>query len=682
MGLNPTTFGTIGSALKGAGTIAGMTGIGMPVAAGLQLAGTAFNAISQMAAIKKQQEEQDKLLREQQKSVRERYDKQVISAYPTTGVESQYFANGGFVKRYASGGVIPQSGTQLASNSQLVQGNPMGHNSPGGDVPLLDTNGKPQALAENGEVVLDGDKVLSDRSGHALIGSNIAEAQGVLEKILSNVNIKQLDKFQKGTVERTVSPLKNALEKLDTALQATYAQQELMKQQNPIMNAQNKMIPQIQSQQEEQLEGANSNQNEENLETEQMGCGGKVKSNKLHKMAYGGSTKIKLNPDGTPHNEVLNELNSNLTGIEVNNEDNKFSVYKEFNAEYPTDNPIELMNQKIEAGLTTIPKSVSNSNHIINKINEQSSTTINDEELSAKYKAAGVGNPLILNPTANDGKFTTTKQSPYGSNSINTTTNTAIPFYQGEGVTNAGVGVANNYTPTYTEADKATNTTYTGKKGNIPKYGKVGLQDVVPFADNLVNMVVNAKMPKVPTPLLERPVAMSTDYNINPQLQDINNQVSAYNKDINNTMTNANSAAANKLAGMSAGISNKNLLYGEKANAENILRNTYAQNVQNVQQRNVGAVNDFGTEQMNRTLSQQQNLTSNVANGVEDFNKIVEDKRAEGMDNENAMLIGLQYLDTGVIQQMYEMGMFNDTTPKFKKLIKDKLAETDRTGAK
>jgi len=652
--MNPNVLRGLGRGLQLGGAAAQfIPGIGTVAGAGMSLAGAGLNAGAGYLENKQLEEEYERIREEEKKRFKNIYDKQVLDINPTTGVESPFFAYGGWLNQYNFGGVPPvengysaslpnDNAMQLSSDSQLAVGNPMGHNTPGGDVPIMDGNGVAGTM-ENNEV-LYGDKVLSDRTGHAEIAKNIASAKGKLEELLQNVNLQNIDAYQKNSISRTMQPIEEALSLLDTAMQTTFQQQEMMKQQ--MMGGQQQQPDMMQQQ---------------NMQ------------NEIPQYYNGGDINDPTNPYGINYNTLIKygKQQPNLTGY------NSLGIPDAptgISAGYKTSGGSGLPDtQATNYDATSAKQGIAN----WYKQNEGLDLTDDDLDLYYNYHFKK-GSPSSI------GAMQLAYTGTPANNITNNTTTQYPPFNNTSTVQTGGwnedwvKGIGDNSTTTNVLEDVVTPETPTINSMGMGLKNKYNAADLVPFADNVANFFINRNMPAIPRPLLEQPVALDTTYNIEPQLQNIRNEVGAFNTDVDNTMSNANTATANKLAAMTSGVDSQNTLWGEKENAETDLRNKHAANVQDVQMRNVGELRDYDLNNMFRKIKQQENLSANVSNAVDDFGQIRLDKKQENLDNQERMLMALQYMDTGVAEEMFRLGYFDDTSPEFQKMLQERFKTLKR----
>jgi len=194
--------------------------------AGISTVGTLVNNQKQKEA---EIEAQNKLFQDTLADRKIR-DEGILDSYAVEGSNaSALYAKGGNM----NANKIPSKNNKpLSSDAKKIVG--AGTHESGNDVPVIDENGNVKAKVENEEVILDGDKVLSERSGHADVAEGISSAKGALEKVLGEGNKKNLSNLEKNTNSRVLSPLKKAIADLDKANDDNFRTQELAKGNNTI----------------------------------------------------------------------------------------------------------------------------------------------------------------------------------------------------------------------------------------------------------------------------------------------------------------------------------------------------------------------------------------------------------------------------------------------------------------
>ena len=144
---------------------------------------------------------------------------------------------------------------------------------------------------------------------------------------------------------------------------------------------------------------------------------------------------------------------------------------------------------------------------------------------------------------------------------------------------------------------------------------------VMPYVDNVANAVLTATTPKPAFPMLARQRKLKTDFNINPQLQDVTDTVNQTVSGIERGTSSSNVARQNTTAVKLAGMKAKGQLYSQKENIETGLQNQNTLNQQQIEGQNLARIEGFNDSMQQRAYNIQGRTAANVANAVEDFNK-------------------------------------------------------------
>lgn len=169
----------LGGILSGAGSMAG-TGavIGGPIGAGVGALAGGIMGLLQANAQKRQLEKQKQLeeeaIRKQQMFMNRQADKQILSSFPTNGVNQSYFKEGGKI-----------SPEYEAQDNEVVEFNPF-------DMPKMHNNGK---LKQHSSTTATIDGNTHNQGGEAMSGG---------ERIFSDEKI-----FPKGIAKELYKILKN-----------------------------------------------------------------------------------------------------------------------------------------------------------------------------------------------------------------------------------------------------------------------------------------------------------------------------------------------------------------------------------------------------------------------------------------------------------------------------------------
>jgi len=181
--------------------------------------------------------------------------------------------------------------------------------------------------------------------------------------------------------------------------------------------------------------------------------------------------------------------------------------------------------------------------------------------------------------------------------------------------------------------------------------GQVG-QLAIPLIDNLYNRKQIQKIPEIPLPEFQKAREFDTTYNINPQLEQVDNSIKAYNTGVARTSIQPQVTRANSLMANLKGLREKNLLRGQKENIETNLFNQSQANKQSIDSQNIAK---RGQYRMNKYLRENEILgkqSANVANAVQDLQYGIRDINQRALDNRRITLDAAKYSDTGVSGQL------------------------------
>ncbi len=206
------------------------------------------------------------------------------------------------------------------------------------------------------------------------------------------------------------------------------------------------------------------------------------------------------------------------------------------------------------------------------------------------------------------------------------------------------------------------NTPTKASGGTLPAvdWSKVA-DNSIPYLDNIYNTGLIANTPDIPNPTKRvaydlSPVALKTNYNINPALNDADRNYQMLNKDMNENTSNSVTARGNKLAGFVGLLNNKSALYNTKENAETDFINKNNMNVQSVIDRNTGnrqtianenngLTDNFNWAKMQRASDINTMKGQNFANMVNNMTTQVQDRNMSNVDSQRIMMDALKYND-------------------------------------
>ena len=193
----------------------------------------------------------------------------------------------------------------------------------------------------------------------------------------------------------------------------------------------------------------------------------------------------------------------------------------------------------------------------------------------------------------------------------------------------------------------------TRPKKNFGAWIKKNASDLTNFGINTLgsigsylinkNMLFDLKQPTMPIP--KQAVKFKTNYNINPQLDNIKEQEAKLIQDINNNTSSSNVALARINRARFANMLNTNTLYGNKENIETQLINQDRANQQQINNTNIDTYNqylqnkiDFENKQREAESENAVSLLSNLGQGLQDIIARRE-QRAQDKINQRLQLI-------------------------------------------
>jgi len=167
--------------------------------------------------------------------------------------------------------------------------------------------------------------------------------------------------------------------------------------------------------------------------------------------------------------------------------------------------------------------------------------------------------------------------------------------------------------------------------GKGPGWGGVAQFAGAAF-DNIANAALINQMKGPQAPVLNKKVQLNTDYNINPQLENLSTGQRSLNQGIDQSNISQGTANKNKLAAYVQGLRSSNELYGQKANIEGQLQNQQSMYNAQIDQQNNALLNRFQDQQTafdNSIVAQKAQNWSNLGADVMQMSK---DKKAMEAD--------------------------------------------------
>lgn len=154
--------------------------------------------------------------------------------------------------------------------------------------------------------------------------------------------------------------------------------------------------------------------------------------------------------------------------------------------------------------------------------------------------------------------------------------------------------------------------------GNTSKFAK-GLEAAIPYLDNVTNAILTATSPKVPNPVLQKAIPLNTRYNVQPQLNEVDDAVNAGSKFIKDNTSNSAVARNEITSARLQGSRAKADIHSNQFNVETQLKNRNTQHIANITANNINTVNDNNTKKFARANDIQSRISANVSNAVGDY---------------------------------------------------------------
>lgn len=178
-------------------------------------------------------------------------------------------------------------------------------------------------------------------------------------------------------------------------------------------------------------------------------------------------------------------------------------------------------------------------------------------------------------------------------------------------------------------------------------FGKVskGVNDVIPFASNILNQFQNLPTPKAPI----------TQANITPELVNFNSdraeldkQLRGLNAGISATSSNPGIGNAQRVGNLGKYLEAKGRLSQSEAQANAEIKNKTAMFNAGITGANVDRENQYRDLLLNRSVNQQRLRSENVANFGDKVQMARRDKDLMALEREKLAIIPRVYKDTGV----------------------------------
>lgn len=175
--------------------------------------------------------------------------------------------------------------------------------------------------------------------------------------------------------------------------------------------------------------------------------------------------------------------------------------------------------------------------------------------------------------------------------------------------------------------------------------------DLLPYADNIANALINKNAPKIPVPRLTAAPRLNTTFNVDDQLAAID--TASYGRDRNLMATSANATTTrnNLLAGTAGDVTTRNQVLGDKQRQEVALQNAQIQATYQNTAANNQQLAAYDTNKMYRVDDMQQRASQNVADASTNAQQQRLDKKLDMRDKQVLALTAMKYAESGVLSR-------------------------------
>lgn len=174
---------------------------------------------------------------------------------------------------------------------------------------------------------------------------------------------------------------------------------------------------------------------------------------------------------------------------------------------------------------------------------------------------------------------------------------------------------------------------------------------LVPFADNIMNMVLTNKIPAPSAPILDTFIPGETNVNIDASLNEIRSLTNAANKGINSSIVGGGAADNRKRANLVVGINARNRIIQDAQNQEMQLRNNNRAGLMAVNASNNAKLMDFNNQINGWQTGKLSETSNNVVNATEDATQSILDSKNFFMDKLALEMLMKKYKATGVLDR-------------------------------
>ena len=204
--------------------------------------------------------------------------------------------------------------------------------------------------------------------------------------------------------------------------------------------------------------------------------------------------------------------------------------------------------------------------------------------------------------------------SPQGGSVLDV--NEAIPRFTD------GIPMMGRYTPVSHRQTDAPTKPSIETQGLSEEQSRFGIEDIMPYADNITNLLLNSIIGRTPTPEYSRQAVptMDANYNINPQLHQLDSDKAAMREFIRGNVSSAPVARAAH-SGITADAQRRvGEMWAEKHNQEAAIRNRNAILAAQVEGANIER--DFVNQaaDYDRRVGMLEGISQNVANAISKYN--------------------------------------------------------------
>lgn len=158
------------------------------------------------------------------------------------------------------------------------------------------------------------------------------------------------------------------------------------------------------------------------------------------------------------------------------------------------------------------------------------------------------------------------------------------------------------------------------------------------FLDNIYNARLIRQTPKVAKPELLTPAKLKTNVNVNAELNVIDESIRDFSTGVARTTSNSNVANARRLAAVGQGIKARGPIFSAKRRAETALKNQSAINAQRVEAGNLGLINQFNKDVVDRQRGILEAKSANVADASGNIQTIFENKQKAAFQDKQLKL--------------------------------------------